>query len=378
MKSQPITQVMVLNAYEKVKTRKGGAGIDNVDLKTFEIQLKDNLYKIWNRMTSGSYFPPPVMEVGIDKKDGGKRMLGIPTISDRIAQMVVKEYLEPRFEKIFHKDSYGYRPHRNAHMALEKAQKMSWRYAWAIDMDIKGFFDNIDHELLMKALKKHVTESWCLMYIQRWLNAKVFKEDSELLDRDLGTPQGGVISPLLANIFLHYAFDKWMEREYPKCEFERYADDIIIHARNQVIAKRLLRAIRTRMEQVGLTLHPDKTKIVYCMRTGRRTTYDVVSFDFLGYTFQPRRIKSKDGIIITGFSPAICKSAKKKIVAEFRSMKLHMWIGSTIEQIAKVLNPKLYGWIHYYGRFRKSELHRIMRCLNKRIATCCVVLSHNM
>jgi RNA-directed DNA polymerase len=318
-------------------------------------------------MASGSYFPPPVKEVGIDKKDGKKRMLGIPTISDRIAQMVVKVYLEPRFERIFHKDSYGYRPNRNAHMALEKAQKMSWRYAWVIDMDIKGFFDNIDHELLMKAVTKHVSEKWCLIYIQRWLVAEIFKENGEILGRDLGTPQGGVISPLLANIFLHYAFDKWMEREHPENTFERYADDVIIHAQNEKVVKRVLKSIRARMEEVKLTLHPEKTKIVYCKRKGRVGKYNIVSFDFLGYTFQPRRIKTKSGKIRLGFSPAICKSAKKKITAMLRSMKLHLWIHLTLEQVAKELNRKLHGWIYYYGQFRKSALASTMRSLNKRI-----------
>ncbi len=367
LKSQPISKHMVWEAYHKVKSNRGGAGIDGVTFKEFDSNLGDNLFKIWNRLASGSYFPPAVKEVGIPKKDGSKRMLGIPTISDRISQMVVKIYLEPRFEKLFHNDSYGYRPNRNAHMALEKAQKMSWRFAWVIDMDIKGFFDTINHELLMKAVRKHVSENWCLIYIDRWLNAKIFKENGELLDRDLGTPQGGVISPLLANIFLHYAFDKWMEVKYPDITFERYADDVIIHAPNERVTRRLLKSITTRMEEVKLTLHPKKTKIVYCKRKGRVGKYNIVSFDFLGYTFQPRRIRTKSGLIMLGFSPAICKSAKKKITAEFRSMKIPFWIHHTIEQVAKIINRKLNGWIYYYGKFRKSALTGTMRSLNKRL-----------
>lgn len=213
-KQHPITKEMVLDAYKKVKSKKGSAGVDEQSLQDFGENLSGNLYKIWNRMTSGSYFPPVVKEVRIPKKTGGFRSLGIPTVSDRIAQQVIKSYLEPKVDSSFHSDSYGYRPRKSAHQALEKAVSRSGYYSWVVDLDIRGFFDNIDHTLLMKAVKRYTKEGWVLMYIERWLKAGV-SWNGEIAKRTNGTPQGGVISPLLANIFLHFAFDKWMQIHHP-------------------------------------------------------------------------------------------------------------------------------------------------------------------
>ena len=290
-KSWSIPKKQVLNAYSKVRENKGGAGVDNVSLKDFEKDLKDNLYKLWNRMSSGSYFPKSVKEVEIPKKDGSVRKLGIPTVADRIAQMVVVEMLQPNLEKVFHKDSYGFRKEKRAHDALEKARKLCWRYDWVIDLDIKGFFDNLEHELIMKVVKIHTDKKWVLLYIERWLKSRIQKKDGKLVERSKGTPQGGVISPLLSNMFLHHAFDIWISREFPTVEFERYADDIIVHCKTLEQAEFILSCISKRIERCKLTLHPKKTKIVYCKDGKRNKKFPHTKFTFLGYTFQNRSWK---------------------------------------------------------------------------------------
>ena len=264
-KSIPISKEQVWLAYKKVKANQGSAGVDQISMEEFDAQRSKHLYKLWNRLASGSYFPPPVKEVEIPKKDGKVRKLGIPTIADRVAQMVVKEYLEARFEKIFSPNSYGYRPDRNAHQALEKVRQNCRKTDWVIDLDIKGFFDNIDHERLMLAVQKHVPEKWCLLYIQRWLTMPVQTKSGELIQKQgKGTPQGGVISPLLANLFLHYAMDKWLEQNHQKVEYVRYADDAILHCRTKTEAEQTLAALDERMKACGLELHPERTKQVYC------------------------------------------------------------------------------------------------------------------
>ena len=338
-KSQPIAKRQVWEAYKKVKANKGSAGVDRISLKDYEAKLEDNLYKLWNRMASGSYFPPPVLEVEIPKKDGRVRKLGIPTAGDRIAQMVARDALEPQVEPQFHRNSYGYRPGRSAHDAIDKARHQCRRNDWVIDLDIKGFLDNLDHRLLMRAVEKHTEENWIRMYTARWLKAPIEKRNGEAKERTGGTPQGGVISPLLANIFLHHAFDKWMERELPAVEFERYADDIIVHCKSLTQATHVLNKIRERLEKCGLELNAEKTKIVYCKDSNRKAEFKYTEFTFLGYTFRARPTKSPKGRRFKSISPAVSKEALKKMVREIRRLKIHRRMEMSIEEIAKMLNP---------------------------------------
>jgi len=315
-KQIPVTKHMVWNAYKKVRANKGSAGIDGESHKDFEERLVDNLYKVWNRLSSGTYFPPPVKEVEIPKADGKTRKLGIPTVGDRVAQMVIKDYLEPRMEAIFHESSYGYRPNRSAHDALQKARRNCWLYNWVIDIDIKGFFDNIDHAKMLLAIDKHVDEKWVKMYIIRWLTAPVQKQDRELIYKEgKGTPQGGVISPLLANLFLHYAFDQWLTKFFAGVKFERYADDIVVHCKSKEQAEYVLERLKRRMQECELELHPEKTKIVYCKDHKRTGSHEHVKFNFLGFTFKPRPSKSqKDGFMFLGFDLAISVKSGKRIL----------------------------------------------------------------
>ena len=366
-KSQPITKRQVWKAYKKVKANRGSAGVDRISLEDYEVKLENNLYKLWNRMASGSYFPPTVLEVEIAKEDGRVRKLGIPTVGDRIAQTVVKEGLEPKVEPLFHRNSYGYRPGRSAHEAIEKARTQCWRCDWVIDLDIKGFFDNMDHQLMMRAVKKHTKEKWVLTYIERWLRAPVEEQNGRTRERTKGTPQGGVVSPLLANIFLHHAFDKWMEKEFPAVEFERYCDDIIVHCKSRKQAEYVLRKIEERLKRCGLELHPEKTKIVYCKDSNRKANYKHMEFTFLGYTFRARPARSPNGRRFKSFQPEVSKKALKKMVREVRKMKIHRWTNASIEDIARTLNPKIRGWINYYGKFRKARLKYFLHNLNVRL-----------
>jgi group II intron reverse transcriptase/maturase len=199
-KSWSIPKRLVWEAYKRVKANRGAAGVDDQSIEEFEADLQNNLYKLWNRMSSGSYFPPPVKRVQIAKRDGGKRPLGIPTISDRIAQGVVKGYLEPELEKHFHPDSYGYRPGRSALDAVGAARRRCWQHAWVLDLDIRAFFDSISHELLLRAVRKHTDCAWVLLYIERWLKAPVQLEDGTLEPRTKGSPQGSVVTPLTQKI----------------------------------------------------------------------------------------------------------------------------------------------------------------------------------
>jgi len=359
-----ISKWEVWEAYKLVKANKGSAGVDGQSIAEFEEDLKNNLFKIWNRMSSGSYFPPPVRLVDIPKDNGKTRPLGIPTVSDRIAQTVVKRYLEPIVEEYFHADSYGYRPGKSAIEAIGVARQRCWRYDWVLDLDIKGFFDNIDHDLLMRAVRKHTNCKWVLLYIERWLNAPAQLEEGSLINRDKGTPQGGVISPLLANLFLHYAFDTWMKRHYPQIPFERYADDGICHCRSKAEAEILRVAIEKRFAECGLELNLQKTKIVYCKDDDRRGNYPEQKFDFLGFTFRPRRAKNRRGKLFVGFTPAISNRAKKSICDTMRRWKMHRQTDKSLDELARVVNPVLRGWINYYGRFYKSALYRVFQHLN--------------
>ncbi len=369
-KSIPITKKMVWEAFKRVKSNKGSAGIDGINLEEFEADLSNNLYKVWNRLSSGSYFPPPVKEVAIPKGRGKVRKLGIPTVGDRVAQMVVKNYLEPQLDPVFHNSSYGYRPNKRAHEAIGVARKNCWKIDWAIDLDIKGFFDQIDHDLLLKALNKHTEEKWVKMYVKRWLTVSVETQKGEQLERTKGTPQGGVISPLLANLFLHYCFDKWMEIHFPTLKFERYADDIIIHCFTEKQSEYILKRVRTRLHQCHLQLHPGKTKIAYCRDGKRRKPTDKTDrFTFLGFEFKSRSSKDREGTIFYSFEPAISTKATRSIIKELRELRIQMWVAKSIEEVAGWLNAKIRGWMNYYGKFRKSELHQIFTKLNFRLVS---------
>jgi len=369
-KSLPVSKRMVYNSYLKVVDKDGGAGMDKQSIEMFNENLTGNLYKIWNRMTSGSYFPPPVRTVFIPKKQGGLRPLGIPTVSDRIAQGVVKDYLEPSVDAVFHNSSFGYRPGRSAHDALVQCQTNCIRKAWVLDVDIKGFFDNISHSIMLGLLGQHTQEKWVLMYVERWLKAGVEQEDGSITTRTKGTPQGGVVSPLLANIYLHHAFDKWMDETHRQCPFERYADDIVIHCSSKEEAEQMLEELKVRMEAFELTLHPEKTKIVYCKNYRRLENHEEESFTFLSYSFQPRRKRDNYGrgnktYIV--FGAAISSKAKTGIREAIRAILIPRWTDQTIEGFAKILNPKIRGWVNYYTRFYRQEMLRVFCYLNERI-----------
>jgi len=358
---------MVWEAYKKVRSNQGSAGVDQISMEKFDAERSKRLYKLWNRMASGSYFPPPVKEVEISKKDGKIRKLGIPTIGDRVAQMVVKEYLEPRFEQIFSPHSYGYRPNRNAHQALEAVRSNCKKTDWVIDLDIKGFFDNIDHDKLLLAIEKHVNEKWCILYIKRWLQMPVQTKSGELVQKQgKGTPQGGVISPLLANLFLHYAMDKWLEQTHPTVSYVRYADDAILHCRNKAQAEEVLETLKERMQSCGLELHPEKTKLVYCKDYRRQENHETVKFDFLGYSFQPRSTMSKrTGKLFLGFDCAISIGSKKRIADKMKELNIDHLSHKSIVGVAKFLEPYIRGWINYYGRFRLTALKPIFQLLRE-------------
>ena len=360
---------MIWEAYKKVRANKGSAGVDEVSMDEYDANRRKHLYKLWNRMASGSYFPPPVKEVEIPKKDGKVRKLGIPTISDRVAQVAIKMYIEPRFEAIFSENSYGYRPNKSAHQALEKVRENTRKNDWVIDLDIKGFFDNISHEKLMLAVEKHVPENWIKLYIKRWLEAPILKKSGELITKQgKGTPQGGVISPLLANLFLHYGFDKWLEKTDPTANFARYADDVIVHCRSKRHAEHILTLINQRINNIDLELHPDKTKIVYCKDYRRKEKYPVVKFDFLGYSFQPRTTKSKktQGVFL-GFDCAISISSCKRIADKLGELEVEKMTFKSVVGIAQKLNPRIRGWINYYGKYRISNLHSVFKLVNLRL-----------
>ena len=368
-RSVPVSKEQVWLAYKKVRSNHGSAGIDQISMDEYDANRSKYLYKLWNRMASGSYFPPPVKEVEIPKKDGKIRKLGIPTISDRVAQMVVKDYLEIRFEKIFSPHSYGYRPGKNAHQALEAVRENCRMINWVIDLDIKGFFDNIDHNKLMLAVEKHVSEKWCLIYIKRWLTMPVQTKTGELVQKQgKGTPQGGVISPLLANLFLHYAMDKWLEQTHSTVRYVRYADDAILHCKSKVQADYVMRNLRKRMHDCGLELHPEKTRLVYCKDHRRQAKHENVKFDFLGYTFQPRTtLSKKTGKLFLGFDCAISTSSKKRLADKMKELDIEHLTHNSIVGVAQYLEPYIRGWVNYYGKFRLWSLNPVFQLLRRRL-----------
>jgi group II intron reverse transcriptase/maturase len=358
----------VWEAYKRVKANGGAAGVDDQSVEEFGQDLENNLYKLWNRLSSGSYVPPPVKRVEIDKREGGKRPLGIPTVSDRIAQGVVKGYLEPELEKYFHPDSYGYRPGKSALQAVGTARERCWRYAWVLDLDVRAFFDSVPHDLLLRAVRKHTDSRWVLLYIERWLKAPVQMEDGTLQPREKGTPQGSVVSPLLANLFLHYTFDRWMVKHHPHIPFERFADDLLCHCESEIQARELKDALERRFADCGLELHPGKTKIVYCKDDDRRGNYPNEKFAFLGYEFRPRRSKNRWGKFFVNFSPGASTAAMKAIRGHIRVWQLGCRVDRWIDDLARMFNPVIRGWLNYYGRYYKSALYPTLRYLNRCLA----------
>ena len=362
-----ISKWEVRRAWEKVRANKGAPGVDEVTLAAFEADLKNNLYKVWNRMSSGSYFPPPVLAVEIPKADGGTRMLGVPSVADRVAQTVVAARIEAVVEPVFHQDSYGYRPGRSALDAVGAARQRCWEYDWVIDLDVQKFFDSVRWDLIVKAVEAHVRLPWVVLYVKRWLAAPVQMPDGTLAQRDRGTPQGSAVSPVIANLFMHYAFDTWLAREFPDCPFERYADDVVVHCRTEERARQVLAALDERMGQVGLRLHPDKTRIVYCRDGKRRRRYDgPVSFDFLGYTFRARSLSGKRGRF-TGFAPAASGKALTRMSETVSSWRLHRHVNLSWAELARWIGPVIRGWMNYYGRYYRSALYRLLGRINHHI-----------
>lgn len=360
-----ISKHLVLEAWKRVKANRGAGGVDDESVQDFERKLRDNLYRIWNRMSSGSYLPPAVLTVEIPKASGGVRKLGIPTVADRIAQMVVKMQLEPALEPLFHPNSYGYRPLKSAHDALRQCRQRCWQYGWVLDLDIKGFFDNLPWDLLMKAVRKHAKNPWVLLYVERWLQAPAQDEHGNLRVRTKGTPQGGVISPLLSNLFLHYALDQWMATHHPANPFERYADDAIMHCRTKEDAECLRAAVVQRLAECGLEANLQKTKIVYCKDANRSGSHEHEKFTFLGFEFRPRRARNRRGEYFVSFIPAISEKAATNIRQEMRKWALQRRSDKSLVDLADMFNPKIRGWMQYYGVFYRSRLHRVFKPLDE-------------
>jgi RNA-directed DNA polymerase len=361
-----IPKSAVWEAYQRVKANKGAAGVDGATIEDFEKDLKNNLYRIWNRMSSGSYFPPPVRAVEIPKSGGGVRILGVPTVSDRIAQTVAAMVLEAKVESTFHSDSYGYRPGRSALDAVAVCRQRCWKHDWVVDLDIQKFFDSVPWELILSSVAHHLGagQEWILLYVRRWLQAPLRQTDGTTTARDRGTPQGSAISPVLANLFMHYAFDAWMQRRFPSIGFERYVDDAVVHCKTLAQARMLVTAIGQRMQQVGLSLHPDKTKIVYCKGGRRNRSHEHTAFTFLGYTFRARAATDRHGELFTSYLPAISKDALTRLSAEVRGWRLHQHSTYSLNELARWINPIVAGWMNYYGAFYKTALYPLLRRIN--------------
>jgi RNA-directed DNA polymerase len=360
-----IPKSLVWEAYRQVAANKGAPGVDNQTLGAFEEDLKDNLYKIWNRMSSGTYFPPPVKAVEIPKPHGGgTRTLGVPTVADRVAQTVVAMHLGERAEPRFHPDSYGYRPHKSALDAVATCRQRCWKFDWVIDLDVAKFFDTVPWDLVVKAVEALTTTPWVLLYVKRWLAAPLQLPDGTVKERDKGTPQGSAVSPVLANLFMHFAFDTWMARRFPGCPFERYADDAVVHCVSRRQAEEVLAAIAERMGEVGLRLHPDKTRVVYCKDAKRRGDHEHTSFTFLGYAFRARKARAKNGRYFISFLPAMSPDALKAKGAQLRQMAVHRRTDLALGDLARWLNPIVAGWMNFYGRFYRSEMNPLLQRIN--------------
>lgn len=363
-----IPKELVWQAWKQVKANGGAAGADGVTIEMFEKDLKDNLYKVWNRMSSGTYFPPPVRAVEIPKSSGGTRVLGVPAVGDRVAQTVAAMALEPRTEAIFHDDSYGYRPRKGALDAVAACRQRCWARNWVIDLDVRKFFDSVPWDLMVKAVQANVTheQRWIVLYVRRWLAAPIVMPDGRTAERDRGTPQGSAVSPVIANLFMHYAFDKWLEREFPAVEFERYAGDAVVHCATEQQARKVLAALEERMAEVGLELHPDKTRIVYCKdRNRRRSDCENTSFTFLGYTFRARRALTGDRTsMFSAFLPAVSRDALKRMNEEVRAWRVHLRTATELDELAAWINPVVRGWMTYYGRFYRTELDGLLKRIN--------------
>lgn len=363
-----ISKRMVLEAYRHVRAKQGAAGIDGESLSMFEADLSRNLYKLWNRLASGSYFPPPVKQVEIAKKSGnGKRVLGVPTVADRIAQQVVKARIEAELEGLFHPDSYGYRPNKSAADAVAVTRKRCWKYDWVVEFDIQRAFDELDHDLMRKAIAKHVKEPWALLYIERWLIAPFVTADGESVQRHKGVPQGSVIGPVLMNLYMHYAFDLWMQREHPQCPFARYADDAVVHCRSEAKAKQLLAAIEQRLTECRLRMHPEKSGVVYCQDSDRREDYPRTQFTFLGFTFRARRARGRGGKVWTSFLPAVSAAAIKRMYGRIREWNIPRQTSVGLCVLAARYNATLRGWLNYYGSFYRSALRAVFRHFDRRL-----------
>lgn len=351
-----VTQAEVRVAWEAVRRAGGGAGHDRETIEDIKADEENQLYKLWNRLSSGSYIAQPVQLVQIPKVSGGMRTLGVPTVTDRIAQMVIRNRLEPLLEPKFHQDSYAYRPNRSAEQAVGVARNRCFQYKWVLDIDISKFFDTLEHGKLIEMLKAYTEDPMIHLYVTRFLKAEGMKEDGTRVKREIGTPQGGVVSPLLANLYLHEAFDKWMTK-FPEISFERYADDIIVHCVSERQAYYMKNRIEGRLKIFGLTMHPDKTQVVY---TGKNDSDDGVGkniprkFTYLGYEFKPRSWKGK-----VVFTPAIGSKAKKTLRDKMKQWKLTSKLSSTIEEIAQEVNAQIRGWINYYGHYRRSALYGV-------------------
>jgi RNA-directed DNA polymerase len=354
-----ISKQEVWDAWMKVRGNKGSSGVDGVSIGAFEADLKNNLYKVWNRMSSGTYFPPDVKAVPIPKSGGGTRVLGVPTVADRVAQTVVAGV-----EQVFHPDSFGYRPGKSALDAVRVCRRRCWKFDWVIEFDIRKFFDTVPWDQVVAAVEAHTDAGWVVLYVKRWLAAGLRLPDGSKTERAEGTPQGSAVSPVLANLFLHYAFDMWMVRGFPGCPFERFADDAVIHCRTLAEARQVLAALRARMAAVGLELHPDKTRIVYCKDNNRRGTFPVTEFTFLGFTFRPRGAKDKHGVMFTAFLPAISKEALKRLSRTVRSWRLHRRTSKESADLARMVNPVIRGWMNYYGCFYRSALYPLFDRIN--------------
>jgi RNA-directed DNA polymerase len=366
-KPYDIAKRTIWEAYQRVKANRGAAGVDDETIAMFEQDLSKNLYKLWNRMSSGSYFPPPVRQVEIPKATGGIRKLGVPTVSDRVAQTAVKLLIEPILEPLFHADSYGYRPGKSAKQAVAITRQRCWKYDWLVEFDIKAAFDQIDHGLLLKAVRKHIKENWILRYIERWLTAPFETAQGTRLPRDRGTPQGGVVSPILMNLFMHYAFDVWMQRHFPQCPFARYADDAVVHCRSQEQAHEVMQAIASRLAECGLTMHPEKSKIVYCKDRSRTQTYPNVTFTFLGFLFRPRRAMTKYGRVSTSFLPGVSPAALKRMRQTVRGWRLPRQTSKPLVELAEQCNLTIRGWWNYYGAFYRTAMHGLCRYLDRKL-----------